>query len=104
MYSFFVSVGVYLIYFLSCHLRNCVVSWFMVGLCVCISIGDFLDAFVDIPNHDTKFLFLQPPSDVAFSESQITVRLFSPLPVICKSLEVWFICLSKTFALINIVR
>ena len=46
---FFISVGVYLIYFLSCYFRNCVISWFMVGLCVCISLGDLVDAFVEIP-------------------------------------------------------
>ena len=67
---FLTSVIPYLIYFLSCHFRNGIVSWFMVGLCACISLGDPIDAFVDIFHGDPRFLFFSnSSSDVAISES-----------------------------------
>ena len=67
---FLTSVIAYLVYFLSCHFRNCAISQFMAGLCACISLGDPVDALADILHGDPRFMFFSnSPSDNAIPES-----------------------------------
>ena len=62
-------VVAYLMYSLSCRFRNQVISWLMVGLSMCISLGEPIDAPVNILLGSPWFLFLsESPPDVAIPE------------------------------------
>ena len=58
----------------------------MVGLCVCINLGDPIDAPVDILHGDPRFLFLHLMWQSL--SPQTGAKLFNPLPDIWDNLKV----------------